>query len=456
VTDAEAEATTLSKLKWRLLPFLLISYLLAYLDRVNVGFAALQMNADLGFSPTVYAIGSGIFFVGYFLFELPSNWLLGRVGARRWIARIMISWGVLATGTAFVAGRDSFYVMRFLLGMAEAGFLPGMVLYLSRWFPARQRTLVMGTFFLGVPLSFVVGAPLSGALLGLSNVFGIAGWKWLFLIEGVPTILLGVLCLRVLTDTPAEAAWLKPAERSWLTGVLQSEEAERAGTASGGFFSALHIPAIWAFGAAYIGINMGIYGISFWLPQIIKQFGHTDFITGLMSALPYLLAAVVMVLWARHSDQTGERRWHAVIPCLICSAGLGASAYFDSPTLSYLALVLAAVGIMTSMANFWALPTGMLAGSAAAGGIAFVNSIGNLGGFGGSYLVGYLRQSSHSFRLALVLLAVCPLIAAVLLYVTRSGVEERRSNHRPTAGLAPRPGSEASVSRLASRSKDLM
>lgn len=456
MAEAETGATTLSKLKWRLLPFLLISYLLAYLDRVNVSVAALQMNADLGFSPTVYAIGSGIFFVGYFLFELPSNWFLVRVGARRWIARIMISWGLLAAGTAFVAGRDSFYAMRFLLGVAEAGFLPGMVLYLSRWFPARQRTLVMGTFFLGVPLSFVVGAPLSGALLGLSNVFGIAGWKWLFLVEGVPTILLGVLCLHVLTDSPADAAWLQPAERSWLIGVLQAEEAERAGTGSGGFLSALHVPAIWAFGAAYIGINMGIYGISLWLPQIIKQFGHTDFATGLMSALPYLLAAVVMVLWARHSDHMGERRWHAVIPCLICSAGLGASAFLDNPTLAYLALMLAAVGIMTSMANFWALPTGMLAGSAAAGGIAFVNSIGNLGGFGGSYLVGYLWESSHSFRLALVLLAICPLAAAFLLFVTRGGAQELRSISRPPAALTPRPGSETPVSHLASPSKDLL
>jgi ACS family tartrate transporter-like MFS transporter len=444
VAAAGTEATTLSKLKRRLLPFLLISYLLAYLDRVNVGLAALHMNADLGFSPTVYAVGSGIFFLGYFIFELPSNWLLDRVGARRWIARIMISWGALAAGMAFVAGPRSFYAMRFLLGMAEAGFLPGMVLYLSRWFPARQRTLVMGTFFLGVPLSFVVGAPLSGALLGLNNTFGIAGWKWLFLLEGVPTIVMGVLCLFVLTDTPADAKWLQPAERSWLAGVLRAEEAARAGTGSSGFLSALRLPAIWAFGVAYIGINMGIYGISFWLPQIIKQFGHTDFMTGLMFAFPYLLAAVVMVLWARHSDRTGERRWHAVIPCLICSAGLGASAFLGNPTLSYLALMLAAIGIMTSMANFWALPTGMLAGSAAAGGIAFVNSIGNLGGFGGSYLVGYLRQNSHSFKLALVLLAICPCIAAVLLYVTRYGARDLRPINRLSSAPA------------ASRSKDLL
>ena len=439
------------KVKRRLLPFLLVSYLVAYLDRVNVGVAALQMNKDLGFSPTIYAVGSGIFFIGYFIFELPSNWLLGKVGARRWIARIMITWGLLAVATAFVAGPHGFYIARFALGMAEAGFLPGIVFYLSRWFPARERALVMGTFFLGVPLSFVIGAPLSGALLGLNGIFGIAGWKWLFLFEGAPAVLLGFLCLLVLTDTPDDAKWLEPAERSWLVSELRADEAARATVTSQSFLAGLREPSIWLFGVAYIGINMGIYGIGLWLPQIIKAFGHTNFVTGLMSAFPYLLAAFVMVIWARHSDRTGERRWHAVIPCIVCSAGLAISAFVGGPVLAYIALMFAAIGIMASMANFWALPTSILAGSAAAGGIALVNSIGNLGGFGGAYLVGYLRQSTHSFHLSLVLLACCPLAAAIILYWTAAAARKYALTDRAAGG-----STAAATSFIASRRvKDL-
>ncbi len=413
---SDVETATLAKLKWRLLPFLLISYLIAYLDRVNIGIAALQMNKDLGFSPTTYAVGSGIFFIGYFIFELPSNWLMDRVGARIWIARIMITWGVLASCTAFVGGESSFFTVRFLLGMAEAGFLPGIVVYLSRWFPARQRAIVMGTFFLGVPLSFVLGSPVSGALLGLDGALGLSGWKWLFILEGAPAVLLGFLCLRMLTDRPEDATWLKSEERAWLTGVLRSEQAARAGQASVSFLAPLREPAVWAFGIAYMGINMGIYGIGFWMPQIIKQIGYSNFVTSLLSALPYLVAAFVMVAWAKNSDKTGERRWHAVIPCIVCSIGLGFSAVISDPIVSYLALTLAAIGIMTSMANFWALPTGALAGSAAAGGVALINSVGNLGGFGGSYLVGYLREASNGFQSSLIFLAVCPLLASLILY----------------------------------------
>ncbi|MCW6506958.1 MFS transporter [Lichenifustis flavocetrariae] len=431
---AQIQPSTLSKMKWRLLPFLLASYLVAYLDRVNVGVAALQMNQDLALSPTAYAVGSGIFFLGYFVFELPSNWLLERVGARVWIARIMITWGLLACATALTWNAASFSVVRFLLGFAEAGFLPGIVFYLGRWFPARERALVMSTFFLGVPLSFVLGAPLSGALLNLGGIFGIAGWKWLFILEGAPAIVLGILCLFVLSDRPSEAAWLDADERTALASVLSAEEKARAGAASTSFFAALREPGVWAFGLAYMGVNMGIYGIGLWLPQIIKQVGFTDFVTTLLSALPYVVAAVVMVLWARHSDQTGERRWHAVLPCIACSVGLGGSAVLGNPLLAYAALTLAAVGIMTSMANFWALPTGALAGSAAAGGIALVNSVGNLGGFGGSYLVGYLRQSSHGFQSSLLFLSVCPLIAAAILYVMAGW---RRGAGSPAAAPTP-------------------
>ncbi|WP_131195504.1 MFS transporter [Lichenihabitans psoromatis] len=431
----DLEATTLSKLRWRLLPFLLLCYLVAYLDRVNVSIAALQMNKDLGFTPTVYSIGSGIFFLGYFMFELPSNWTLERVGARTWIARIMITWGLLAGCTAFVWNGTSFYWVRLILGAAEAGFLPGIIFYLSLWFPARQRAVVMSTFFLGVPLSFVIGAPLSGALLGLDGALGIKGWQWLFLLEGAPAVLLGICCLLVLVDRPKDAVWLDAAERNWLTGVLQAEQVDRAGAASTSFWAALSEPGVYMFGIAYMGINMGIYGIGLWMPQIIKQVGYSNLITSLLSAFPYLIAAIVMVFWARHSDRTGERRWHAVIPCVVCSVGLVGSAFIGGTALAYAALTCAAIGIMTSMATFWAMPTGVLAGSAAAGGIALINSVGNLGGFGGAYLVGYLRDSTNSFQSSLVFLAICPLVAAFILYVMADWKRATRLGHAPSAPL---------------------
>jgi ACS family tartrate transporter-like MFS transporter len=418
--------TTLSKMKWRLLPFLLVCYLLAYLDRVNVSIAALQMNEDLGFTPTIYAFGGGIFFLGYFLFELPSNWALERVGARRWIARIMISWGLVASAMAFVSGPTSFYWLRFLLGAAEAGFLPGIVYYLSRWFPARERAAIMALFFLGLPLSFVVGAPVSGALLGLDGLFGVAGWKWLYLLEGLPTVVFGILCLKVLTDRPSEAKWLSAEERNWIEGVLRAEEAERAKVSAPSFAAALYDRRVWAFGFAYVGIIMGMYGIGLWLPQIIKQLGYSDFVTSTISAIPYVLSAVAMVVVARSSDRTGERRWHAVLPCVVAAAGLVASAYIGSPVLSLLAVTVGAVAVISSMPTFWALPTAVLSGSAAAGGIALINSIGNLGGFAGPYLVGYVREATGSFQLGLLFLAICPFVTALILYAMtgRSTAEE--------------------------------
>ncbi|MFC7396842.1 MFS transporter [Chelatococcus sp. GCM10030263] len=418
--------TTLSKMKWRLLPFLLVCYLLAYLDRVNVSIAALQMNEDLGFTPTIYAFGGGIFFLGYFLFELPSNWALERVGARRWIARIMISWGLVASAMAFVSGPTSFYWLRFLLGAAEAGFLPGIVYYLSRWFPARERAAIMALFFLGLPLSFVVGAPVSGALLSLDGLLGIAGWKWLYLLEGLPTVVFGILCLKVLTDRPSEAKWLSAEERNWIEGVLRAEEAERAKVSAPTFTAALYDRRVWAFGIAYVGIIMGMYGIGLWLPQIIKQLGYSDFVTSTISAVPYVLSAVAMIVVARSSDRTGERRWHAVLPCIVAAAGLVASAYIGSPLLSLAAVTVGAVAVISSMPTFWALPTAVLSGSAAAGGIALINSIGNLGGFAGPYLVGYVREASGSFQLGLLFLAVCPFLTALILYAMtgRSTAEE--------------------------------
>ena len=411
------QVSTMSKLKWRLLPFLLVCYLFAYLDRTNVGIAALGMNKDLGLSPTMYAFGGGIFFVGYFLFEIPSNWFLERVGARLWIARIMITWGLIASLTAVIWNDTSFYWVRFLLGAGEAGFLPGIVLYLSRWFPARERGLIISTFFLGIPLSSVVGAPLSGALLGMDGIFGMAGWRWLFLLEGIPPILLGLACLVTLCDTPAQAKWLEPSERQWLLNVLHTEDTVQRRRTESSFSAAFRDLGVWAFALAYVFINMGIYGITLWLPQIIKPLGYSNFLTSLLTMIPYLLTAVAMVLWGRSSDRMKERRWHVIIPCVVAAAGLMASATFGNPWLSFAAITVAAIGIIGLLAIFWTLPSAMLSGSAAACGIALINSVGNLGGFGGPYLIGYLREATGSFQIALAVLAIFPLLAAAILFV---------------------------------------
>ena len=411
-----AQETATSKIKWRLLPFLLVCYLFAYLDRTNVGIAALTMNKDLALSPTMFAWGGGIFFLGYFLFEVPSNWFLEKVGARVWIARIMITWGLIASLAAMIWNDQSFYWVRFLLGAGEAGFLPGIVLYLSRWFPARERGAIISTFFLGIPLSSVLGAPLSGALLQLDGLFGLAGWRWLFLLEGIPPIVLGVFCLRVLCDRPEQATWLNPEERGWITGVLRAEDVEQRKYTAASFWAAFADPAIWAFCAAYICVNMGIYGITLWLPQIIKPLGYSNFNTSLLTMIPYLLTAVAMVLWARSSDRNRERRWHVTIPCVVASAGLAASAYLSNPWLSFAAITVAAMGIIGLLSIFWTLPSAMLSGSAAACGIALINSVGNLGGFGGPYLIGYIKEATNSFPTALYALAAFPLIAAAILF----------------------------------------
>lgn len=420
----ELKARTIKKLYWRLLPFLLLCYLAAYLDRVNVGFAALHMNSDLGFTPTMYAIGGGIFFVGYLIFEIPSNWMIEKVGARIWIARILITWGLISTATAFIQGSTSFYIIRFFLGAAEAGFLPGVILYLTKWFPAEHRSKVLGLFILGIPLSFIVGSPVSGMLLGMDGTLGLKGWQWLFLLEGVPPVLLGVMCIWLLADSPAKAKWLEAEEREWINGILKAE-AVSIKDSPHSFSGALRSVRVWLFGLAYIGIVSGMYGVSLWLPQIVKAFGMTDVRVGFVTAIPYLVAAVVLVLWARHSDQTGERRWHALVPCVVGAAGLAASTMTGDPVLSMVSFTIALSGVLTSMPIFWTLPSAFLTGPAAAAGIALINCIGNVGGFAGPYLVGYVRQTTNSFGAAMLLLAGFLLVTAVLLFTLSKRSSQR-------------------------------
>jgi ACS family tartrate transporter-like MFS transporter len=411
----------LRKVAWRLIPFMTLLYFVAFLDRVNIGFAALTMNADLGLTKAMYGFASGIFFIGYVLFEVPSNIVMERVGARLWIARIMITWGLLSAGTAFVSSPQQLYVLRFLLGVAEAGFFPGMILYLTYWFPAASRARILSTFMIALPISNVIGSPVSTAILAM-QAHGLHGWQWMFLLEGTPAMLCGIAVLLFLRDGPAKAAWLTSDEKAWLQSELARDRAVQ-GTASHSSLAALREPRVWGFGLVYFGMLVGMYGLGFWLPQIVKGLGElTNFEVGLAAALPYAAAAIAMYLWGRHSDATGERTWHIALPAFVGAVGLVLSAYWGgSPVLALAALCLSAMGCYAALPVFWTLPTSMLVGAAAAAGIALVNSIGNIGGFLGPTLVGYVTDATGSYGAALSTLAAFVAFAgvAVLLLAPR-------------------------------------
>ena len=409
---------TVRKLAWRLLPFMGVLYFVAFLDRVNVGFAALTMNADLGLSARVYGFGAGIFFLGYVLFEVPSNLMLHRFGARRWIARIMISWGLLSAAMVLTTGPLTFYVLRFLLGVAEAGFFPGMILYLTYWFPAAVRARITGAFMIAIPVSSVIGAPLSTALLDL-DALDLRGWQWLFILEGLPAVLLGFVVLARLDDRPDRAAWLTADEKAWIRNVLAGEAA--VARRDVGVRGALLDARVWTLGVIYFGLVIGLYGLGFWLPQIVAELGGLSHLqVGLLTALPAAIAAVAMYLWGRHSDVTQERVWHVAWPALIGSAGLAASAYLvEAPLLAFAALTVGAVGIYATLPVFWTLPTALLTGAAGAGAIALVNSIGNTGGYVGPAVMGYIKDTTGEHTGGLLVLAGALLMAAALVVATR-------------------------------------
>jgi MFS transporter, ACS family, tartrate transporter len=406
--------STLAKVGWRLLPFLLLLYVVAWLDRVNIGFAALQMNTDLGFSSTVYGFGAGVFFIGYALFEVPSNLALVRIGARLWIARIMITWGILSIAMMFVQGATSFYVLRFLLGVAEAGFLPGIIYYLGNWYPAKDRARAVSWFMLAIPLSTVVGGPLAGVILELDGWHGLQGWQWLFLLEGLPAIVLGFVVLGFLTDSPEKAEWLSADERRWLTQRVSAEQQSAQRRHGVGLRAALMHPTVWLLGLIIFACQCGSYGLTLWIPQIVRGLsGYGDLAVSMVSALPYVAAAVGMILIGASSDRTGERFMHIAIPSAIAAAGFLASAYFTSPLPGMLALTVAAVGDLGTRGPFWTLPTRFLVGSAAAAGIGLINTFGSLGGFVGPYAVGFIRDRTGGFAGGLVFLAALLLLAAI-------------------------------------------
>jgi ACS family tartrate transporter-like MFS transporter len=413
-TLAAEERAVIRKAMWRLLPFLCFIYFVAYLDRVNVSFAALTMNSDLGISDSAYGLGAGIFFVAYFLFEVPSNFALKRFGARIWIARIMVTWGLISMGMAFIAGPKSFYAMRFLLGIAEAGFFPGMVFYLTYWFPNRVRAGILGLFIIANPASTVIGAPLSTTLLGTS-AFGFTGWQTMFLIEGIPAVLLGFVVLFVLCDSPAKAKWLNERERDVLQAAIRRDAGvSRFTSARDGLMS----PIVWLFSALYAALMMGVYGFGLWAPQIMKSLGQlTNQQVGLVLVIPYACATLAMVLWGRHSDRTGERKWHLALPGVVGMIGFLYGGFTGNFYAAVVGFTLGAIGIYASLPLFWSLPTAILGGSAAAGGIALINSIGNLSGYLGPFLIGKLKDLTHNFAAGLILIAASLGLAAILGYI---------------------------------------
>jgi ACS family tartrate transporter-like MFS transporter len=432
--SAELETRTLRKVTLRIVPFVMLLYFIAFIDRVNIGFAALTMNKDLGFSPTVFGFGAGIFFLGYFLFEVPSNLVLDKVGARIWIARVMITWGLISGAMAFVQGPNSFYTLRFLLGAAEAGFFPGIILYLSYWFPARQRAAVTAIFMAAAPLSTVLGSPVSGALLEMHGLLGLSGWQWMFIIEAVPALILGVVVLFYMTDRPEKAKWLRDDERNWLVNTMNAEADKKAGAASHSVWRGLADPRVIALSLVYFGTSAGLYTLGIWAPQIIKEFGLSSLQVGFLNSLPGIVAIAAMVIWARHSDRSGERTWHVVGACLLASLGLVLAGFAGSVLAVLLALTLVNIGISSAKPPLWSMPTMFLSGSAAAAGIATINSIGNLGGFVGPAMIGWIKDLTGSFQGGLFFVAGLLVLSAIL---TLALARSQRSSAAAAAGALP-------------------
>jgi len=404
------------------MPFLFLLYIVAYLDRINVSFAVLQMRGDLGLSDRVYGRAAGMFFAGYFFFQLPSNLVLEKFGVRRWISGLMVTWGVISCLMIFIRGPISFYGMRFLLGAAEAGFFPGMILYMKRWFPANARARAVAWFMMANPIAGIVGSPVSGALLGL-NGKGLSGWQWMFLMEGVPAILLGAAVFWALADNPREASWLKGDERAWLLEKLAREQQAAPILGKGSFWEVLVSPRIWLLSVVYFGVSTTMYGVTLWLPSVIRSLsGLSYFLTGVVSALPFLVTAVVMVLVGMRSDRTGERRWHTAIPAFVGAAALVAAGYGSSTIVVVACIGLGLVCAESMVGPFWAMATSRMAGLSAAAGIAVINSLANLGGYYGPDIIGFFRKLNGGFRGGLLAIgATLAVSGTIALIVGRRG-----------------------------------
>lgn len=408
------------KVAWRLSPFLGLLYFIAYLDRTNLAFAAPHgMNEALGFSKAAFGLASGLFFVGYLILEVPSNLALHKFGARRWIARIMVSWGIVASAMAFVPNAGTMYGLRFLLGIAEAGFFPGIILYLTFWFPKRERAKAIALFMVAIPVSSALGSPLSAWLISVGDqaLFGLEGWRFMFLVEGIPAVIFGFVCWFYLTDRPRDAKWLHEDERAWLKTEMDTEDAQTAKRYHYPLKRALLKPRIWALAFVYFGIIYGLYAVGFFLPTIIagfKETYHTNFSIlqqGLIVAIPYVFGGVAMVLWSRHGDRTRERVWHVAIPAIIGGVAIPIALYMSSPLTAMIAVTICTMGICAALPTFWPLPTMFLSGAAAAGGIALINSIGNTAGFFGPYITGWLTDLTGSEKAGLWVVGIVMIVA---------------------------------------------
>jgi MFS transporter, ACS family, tartrate transporter len=418
--EADVERRAFSKIAWRILPVLVLSYIFNYIDRTNIAVAGLTMNHDIGLSASQFGYGAGILFLGYCLFEVPSNLALYRFGARLWIARIMISWGLISGAMMFVSGAKSFYLLRFMLGVAEAGFFPGVAYYLSSWFPATYRARIIGWFLVAIPASSLVGSPLSAFLMRLDGTLGIAGWKWLYMLESIPCVLLGFAVAFLMTERPEDARWLSAEERDVVIAKLRSETRVRPVSTLRAAFTDSRV---WLLSGIYLGFSIGSYGIQIWLPLIIKQAGFSDFNVGLLTAIPYLFSVIGMILWASSVDRYGRRINNVVIACLLGALGFFVALKSGSFALSMVGLSLALVGVNSARAVFWAIPPRFLTGIAAAGGLALINSIGTAGGFVGPSIIGWLKQETGSFTAGLMAMCGFLLAAALLSVVLRYSVE---------------------------------
>jgi ACS family tartrate transporter-like MFS transporter len=424
--DAVDERKLLAKIGWRLLPLLIISYMIAYIDRINVGFAKLQLQSALHVDPAVfgrvYGVGAGLFFLGYFAFEVPSNLILQRVGARIWIARIMVVWGMVSAGMVFMHSTAAFYAMRFVLGVAEAGFFPGVILYVTYWFPARERARTVALFAAGSMVAGVIGSTLSGMILGLEGVAGLHGWQWLFLLEGMPAVIFGVVVFLVLPDLPSEARWLTEPEKAWLKARLELEALTVRATSGHNIRDALLSPRVWFLCLLYFLLNISGYGYEFWAPTIVSGFsGQSDSIVGFINAIPYLVSVGAMMLTARHSDRTGERPRHIAFAALVSGLGFALSGIFSKPILTLGALILALAGLKSMLGPFWAYCTSRLDGAAAAVGIALINSVGNLGGFAGPVIVGVINDNTGNSAFGLTALSGGVITLGLLAFTLTPG-----------------------------------
>lgn len=412
--NQDIESITLKRITWKILPFVMFAYFIAFFDRINIGFSALTMNQDLGFTASVFGLGAGLFFIGYFITDVPSNVILQKVGPRIWLARIMVSWGIIAACMMFVKSATSFYVLRFLLGVAEAGFFSGIILYLSTWFPIKRRAQVIALFMAAAPISAMVGSPLAAIILSMNGALGFKGWQLMFMLDAIAAILLGVFTFFYLNDRPEKNHWLKPEETSWLLDTLEKENIIKNAGVKTSIWRGLADKRVLTLAVVYFGSSAGLYSLNIWSPQFLKSFGLTTIQTGLINALPAALSIIAMVSWARHSDKTRERIWHVVAACLLACAGFVVAGSVHTLGFALLALIMANIGISSCKPPLWSIPSLLLNGPAAAAGLATINSIGNLGGFAGPAIIGWLRETTGNYSGSMYFIAGMLLVSAVL------------------------------------------